>query len=164
MFRLLEMFSKEKNPVAPALFKNISYSLIENHEDSTTREYIIKNLIQTIDDIPAIPVAFVVDPLIKLLQEAEGDTYIYNSIDFDFFVALAKHPKLQPRNALPMIDFFAKIYLNDLPYATCSSIAFMAVASRFHDEHNIKGKLSFLTKYRIYYQISNCLNFNAAYR
>ena len=140
MFRLLEEFSKEKNPVAPTLFKNISYSLIENHEDSNTREYIMKNLIYAIGEIPAIPVVFIVDPLVKLLQEAEGDTYIYNNYDFDFFCALAKHPRLHPRNALPMIDFLAKIYLNDLPYATCSSVAFMAIASRFHEEHNIKGK------------------------
>ena len=118
MFRLLETFSKEKNPVAPTLFRNISYSLVENHEDTTTREYLMKNLIQVVEDIPAIPVAFIVDPLVKLLQEAEGDTYIYNTIDFDFFCALAKHPKLHARNALPLIDFLAKIYLNDLSYAT----------------------------------------------
>ena len=72
----------------------------------------------------------IVDPLIKLLQESEGETYIYNTIDFDFFVSLAKHPKLKPRSALPMIDHFAKIYLNDQSYATCSSVVFMALAER----------------------------------
>jgi hypothetical protein len=140
MFRLLEIFSREKNPVAPTLFKNIANSLIENHEDSTTREYLMKNLMRVMEDIPAIPVAFIVEPLVKLLQEAEGDTYIYNTIDFDFFCALAKHPKLHARNALQLIDFLAKIYLNDLSYATCSSVAFMAIASRYAGEDSIKGK------------------------
>jgi hypothetical protein len=144
MFRLLEIFSKERNPVAPTLFQNISYSLIENHEDTTTREYLMKNIGQIIADIPAIPVGLIVDPLIKLLQDSEGETYIYNTIDFDFFVSLAKHPKLKPRTALPMIDHFAKIYLNDLSYATCSSVVFMALAERFNEDHNIK---EFIIKY-----------------
>lgn len=139
MFRLLDIFSKEKNPVAPELFRNISYSLTENHEETTTREYIMKNLISTIAEVPQIPVSFIADPLVKLLQESEGDQYVYDTIDFDFFVALAKHPKLHPKSALQLIDFCAKIYLNDLSYATCSSVAFMALATRFHEDHNIKG-------------------------
>jgi hypothetical protein len=53
----------------------------------------MKNLISIMEDksaneheksIPPIPVSFIVEPLIKLLQEAEGDTYIYNTCDFDF--------------------------------------------------------------------------------
>lgn len=118
MFRLLEKFSEERNPHAPTIFKNIAGSLIDSHEDSTIREYIMKNLIKVFEDIPAIPVGIVVDPLVKLIQESEGDTYIYNTIDFDFFVAIAKHPKLHPRNALQLIDILAKIYLNDLSYAS----------------------------------------------
>lgn len=158
MFRLLEIFAREKNPIAPTLLKNITYSLVENHEDPNTREFIIKNLIGLMKDkksqesedsqekpIPPIPVSIIIEPMIKILQEAEGDTYIYNTIDFDFFLALSKHPKLHPKNALQMIDYLAKIYLNDLSYATCSGVVFMAIAERFHDEHNIKGKFLGIT-------------------
>lgn len=75
MFRLLEAFSKDRNPIAPTIFKNLAYSLIENHEDPTTREFMMKNLAQVIEDIPAIPVVFIADPLIKLLQEDETAAY-----------------------------------------------------------------------------------------
>mgnify|MGYP006279430489 CR=1 FL=1 len=107
MFRLLDLFAEQRNQFAPTIFKNLAYSLVENHEDSTTREYIMKNMISMFENIPTIPVGFVVDPLVKLLQESEGDTYFYNTIDFDFLCAIAKHPKLQPRNALQLIDIFA---------------------------------------------------------
>jgi len=159
-FRLLEIFARNKNAVAPTLLKNITYSLVENHEDSNTREYIMKNLISIMEDksaneheksIPPIPVSFIVEPLIKLLQEAEGDTYIYNTCDFDFIWSIAKHPKLHPKNALQLIDFLAKIYLNDLSYATWSSVAFIAIAERFCDEHNIKGMPLLLKYFRIHH-------------
>ena len=117
MFRLLEVFSEIKNPFAPTIFKNISYSLIENIDESTTREYIMKNLIEIFELIPSIPVSFVVDPLILHLQSSDGEAFQYSSIDFDF-LSLAKHPKLHPRNALQLLDYLAKIYLNDLSYAT----------------------------------------------
>jgi len=85
MFRLLDLFSQTKNSFAPTIFKNIAYSLVENVEDSTTREYIMKNLIEIFDSIPTIPVGFVLDPLIQYLQSSDGDSYQYNTIDFDFF-------------------------------------------------------------------------------
>ena len=111
-------FLKKNNAFAPIVFKNLANSLVENHEDSTIHEYLMKNLIKIFETIPSIPVSFVVDPLVKCIQEGDGTTYFYNTIDFDFFAAVAKHPKLHLRNALQLIDILAKIYLNDLSYAT----------------------------------------------
>lgn len=44
MFRLVVLFSEQKNPVAPQFYKNISHALIENHADATSREFTIGNL------------------------------------------------------------------------------------------------------------------------
>lgn len=117
MFRLLDVFSKSKNSYAPSIYKAIAMSLVENHADSTTREYVMQNLEQIFDSQPTIPVGFVVEPLVNQLQMAEGVSYHYNSIDFQFFVSIAKHPKLQAQQAIPLIDLLAKIYLNDQSYA-----------------------------------------------
>ena len=89
------------------------------------------NLINVFQREDTIPVGFIVEPLVKQLQIAAGDTYIYNTIDFEFFNALAKHPKLSPQHALHLIDTMAKIYLNDLCYATSASVPFLSVARRF---------------------------------
>lgn len=118
MFRLLELFSESKNKHAPVLFKNIAYSLQENIEESTTREFLSKNLIYTFNKIPSIPVSFILEPLIQSLQTTDGEHFDYSSMDFDLFTAIAKHPKLKPMHALLLIDYLAKIYLNDLSYAT----------------------------------------------
>jgi len=51
MFRLMSEFSKgEKwNQHAPTIYKNIAFSLIENHGDSNTWEYIMANLAKFYD-------------------------------------------------------------------------------------------------------------------
>ena len=43
------------------------------------------NLINVFQREDTIPVGFIVEPLVKQLQIAAGDTYIYNTIDFEFF-------------------------------------------------------------------------------
>lgn len=146
MFRLLDTFSKTKNSYAPSIYKAIAMSLVENHAESTTREYIMQNLEQIFEAQPSIPVGFVVEPLVNQLQMAEGVTYIYNSIDFQFFAAIAKHPKLHSQQAIPLIDVLAKIYLNDQAYAKCCSRPLMMLISRFILDNGVRDFLvKFLT-------------------
>jgi len=135
MFRLLNIFSETKNPQAATLYKNISHSLVDNHHEATTREYIMANLLGIYQKHPSIPVSFVIEPLIKQLQMSENDTYVYGCIDFDFFSKIASHPKLVPTHALYILDTMAKMYLNDMVYANAAAQPFIRVAQRFmaHD-------------------------------
>ena len=55
----------------------------------------MKNLMKMFIKHPNMPVSFVVEPIVKQLQISEGDTYIYNTIDFEFLQALASHPTLK---------------------------------------------------------------------
>jgi hypothetical protein len=144
LFRLLDNFSKLKNTYAPSIYKALAMSLVENHSDSTTREYIMQNFEQILETQPTIPIGILVEPLVNQLQISEGVTYIYNSIDFQFFVCIAKHPKLQVHQAMPLIDILAKIYLNDQAYAQSCSRPLMMLISRFINDKSIH---SFLTKY-----------------
>lgn len=144
MFRLLDAFSKTKNTYAPSIYKALAMSLVENHAESTTREYIMQNLEQVFESQPTIPVGFVVEPLVNQLQLAEGVSYHYNSVDFQFFVAIAKHPKLQAQQAIPLIDILAKIYLNDQSYAQCCSRPLMMLISRFINDAGVR---EFLVKF-----------------
>ncbi len=43
MFRLLDKFSGEKNPSAPAIYKALIFSLIENPGDIQIREHYFSN-------------------------------------------------------------------------------------------------------------------------
>jgi hypothetical protein len=144
MFRLLDIFSKTKNSYAPLIYKALAMSLVENHADSTTREYIMQNLELAFDAQPTIPVGFVVEPLVNQLQMAEGVSYHYNSVDFQFFAVIAKHPKLLAAQAIPLIDILAKIYLNDQSYAQCCSRPLMMAISRFINDQGVRD---FLVKF-----------------
>ena len=46
IFRLLDKFAEEKNPGAPALYKTLIFSLVENPNDSLVRELYFINFIQ----------------------------------------------------------------------------------------------------------------------
>lgn len=146
MFRLLYIFSQgdKKNNFAPQLYKNLSFSLIDNHSDSNTREYIMVNLMKVFDSYPKIPIGMIVEPVVKQLQLGEGDSYVYNSYDFCFFAKLANHPTLTPTHALYLIDSMAKIYINDFAYANSAAIPFMAIATRFLRHEDI---FNFIVKF-----------------
>jgi hypothetical protein len=58
-------------------------------------------------------------------------TYFFKIFDFDFFSFLAKHPKLNVINAIPMADLLAKTYLNDVSYSSAASVPFVQLCSRF---------------------------------
>lgn len=144
MFRLLEIFSKTKNTYAPSIYKALAMALVENHGDVITREFIMQSFEQIFETQQTIPVGFVVDPLVNQLQLAEGVSYFYNSVDFQFFVTIAKHPKLHAAQALPLIDILAKIYLNDQAYAQACSRPLMMLVSRFIND---RGVHDFLIKF-----------------
>jgi len=67
--------------------------------------------------------------MLKQIQIQETATY--SSSDFEFYLNICKHPKLQPEMALHLIDTMAKIYLNDLIYANCAAKPFIIIAKRF---------------------------------
>lgn len=95
LFRLLDQFAGAKNNQAPVLYKILTFSLVENHADEVTREYMMQNFIDLFQSHATIPVGILIDPLLKIIQTAERQTYNYNVFDFEFFTSLAKHPKLQ---------------------------------------------------------------------
>jgi hypothetical protein len=74
----------------------------------------------------------------------EGESYIYNTIDFDFFAKIGNHPKLAPAQALHLIDIMAKIYLNDTAYANCAAAPFMNIATRYIRHNDV---FDFLIKF-----------------
>jgi hypothetical protein len=43
LFKLLDKFSEEKNPSAPAIYKTLIFSLVENPIDETIRELYYNN-------------------------------------------------------------------------------------------------------------------------
>jgi hypothetical protein len=84
--------------------------------------------------------------LVKQIKVSEGISYIYNTFDFDFFVTLAKHPKLNVKHGTMLADILAKIYLDDVTYATASAVPMMLLISRYISNEGMREfVLKFLT-------------------
>jgi hypothetical protein len=129
MFKLLDKFSAEKNPSAPAILKSLVFSLVESPQDQTVRELYLTNFQYLFEQVKSIPVGLIVDPLVKSNQVQ--DTFQFQTFDYDFFTFLAGHPKLAVENAIQMLDLLARQYLNDVCSASAAAVPFMLLSSRF---------------------------------
>lgn len=65
LFKLLELFTLEKNPYAPTIYKTLIFALVENHQKTLVREYIMSNYKALFETFNVIPVKVLVEPLIK---------------------------------------------------------------------------------------------------
>jgi hypothetical protein len=125
LFRLLDKFSEEKNPSAPAIYKTLIFSLVENPQDSSVRALYFANFISLYESVHSIPIGLLLDPLIKQIQVTEGITFYYKIFDFDFFSFITKHSKMNIFNAIPLVDLLAKVYLNDVSNASAAKVPFI---------------------------------------
>lgn len=58
------------------------------------------NFLFTFERISTIPVGILVDPLVRQIYMSEGITFKFNIFDFDFFTAIARHPRLNIKSAI----------------------------------------------------------------
>ena len=70
--------------------------------------------------MPHVPVGVMVPPIVK-----QASLYGYNNHDFDFFITLAKHPRLTLRNSLLLVDLLGKICLNDPLFGRVATVPFL---------------------------------------
>lgn len=130
LFYLLDVFSIERNPYAPIIYKTLIFSLVENYTNTLIREYIMTNFIQTFSSTPSIPIGILVDPIIKQMKVIE--TLGYGTFDFEFFIAAARHPRFSIKNAVQSLDILGKVYLQDPIFSKTAVIPFMMIVSKFN--------------------------------
>ena len=128
LFQLLGGFANEAHSYAPYIYKTLIFSLIENHSNEVAREFIVCNIIQTLESMPHVPVGVVVEPVVK-----QASLHGYNNLDFDFFISLSKHPRLTVRHGLMTLDLLGKICLNDPLFGRVGTVPFLILAKRFGD-------------------------------
>ena len=68
LFTLLDKFIRIRSSNAPVIFKSITFSLIENFYDNTTRQFIIQNLTTLFLAERSLPVGILLEPYIKQLS------------------------------------------------------------------------------------------------
>jgi hypothetical protein len=64
------------------------------------------------------------------MKQSIGSSYIYNTIDFDFFVIIARHPKLGVQQGVGLADMMVKILIEDPNYSKACQKVFILLAKR----------------------------------
>mmetsp|Transcript_16737 Transcript_16737/g.33828 ORF Transcript_16737/g.33828 Transcript_16737/m.33828 type:complete len:1536 (+) Transcript_16737:85-4692(+) len=136
-FSLLHTLTKHKHKAASVVYKSLVFALIETHVgvvegqpgDHMLHQFVQANLRIALTKLRSLPVQVMVEPLIKQ-HVSQG----YNNLDLDFFHSISRHPKLGLRTALLLINFLAKVSVNDVAYGRMAKGILFDIVRRFHDQ------------------------------
>jgi len=82
LFKLLDVFSVDWNRFAPIIYKTLTFLLVENHHEIDTREFFLKQFSWIFKQIKTIPVAILLETLIKQINLTGNVSYKFNTFDF----------------------------------------------------------------------------------
>lgn len=153
LFRLLESFGRNKDPLAPIIYKTLTFILIENTNSMEIRGLIMGNMMQIIEDLESIPLSIIIEPWVKHIQVSNNNNnnenneeYHWNTIDFEFLRFLAIKDKLLIKNAIQILDLLAKTMLNDHIFAIIALETMMILIYKFITNETLMEFLSKLIK------------------
>ena len=81
--------------------------------------------------------AILCEPLLKQLQISQYNATSFNVFDFEFFLCIADHRKLNVQIATLLLESLTKIALSSVFYAEVSVIVLRAVIMRFQENQEI---------------------------
>ncbi|OMJ71022.1 hypothetical protein SteCoe_30868 [Stentor coeruleus] len=146
-FQLLEVFSGDRNPFAPIIYKTLTFYLVENYRDSLIREFILQNFKTLFESAQSIPIGILLEPLIKQFQITQD--LECNTVDFEFFICISKHSRLALKHAVQAMDILGKIYMSQKAFIKSAAIPFMIIAQRFLDGSSVKEYLYRFVKFSL---------------
>ena len=110
LFRVLLVFSSERNSFVPIIYKSLIFNFIEYHHDLSIRELMLSNFSYLFKMILSIPVGIMVEPYVKQIQYNLGKTYYFNLNDISFLTTIARHPRYNVKEAMLTLDILGKIF------------------------------------------------------
>lgn len=146
VFGLLSELATAKNAQSPSLYKLLTFSFIENFEDTETRELMTLSFIELFDAHRSIPVAILLDPLLRKLQQEQMEKEVVPDrpglmhFDRQLLRCFIQHRKLKLESAPPLgyggcgldlADFLAEIIIKDPSEAIHAVVLLSELYSRF---------------------------------
>lgn len=101
-----------------------------------------------------IPIAILLESLMKQITLSGNVTYHFNIFDFEFFQVIAKHPRLHLKLAIDFIDLLGKIICNDVTFSASASESFMIILRRYHDHETMQHYMKSFTKVAMKFLLS----------
>ena len=87
LFALLSIFGKDKNPLAPSLYKIIINKFQKTINEIHTKIF-IQNFKEIIEDFPTIPFQPIIDSMNTRIEE---NTLNLSEVEIDFFYSLLRN-------------------------------------------------------------------------
>ena len=110
LFRILLVFSSERNTFVPIIYKTLIFCFIEYHHDLSIRELMLSNFSFLFKVVLSIPVGIMIEPYVKQIQYNLGKTYYFNLNDISFLTTVARHPRYNVKEAMLTLDVLGKIF------------------------------------------------------
>jgi len=105
-----------------------------------------KNFSDVFNNIKNIPIAILLESLMKQISISGNITYHFNIFDFEFFQVIAKHPRLHLKLAIDFVDLLGKIICNDVTFSACAFESFMIILRRYHEHETMQQYMQSFTK------------------
>ena len=135
LFDLISLFASEQRESSGIILKTLIFSLIENYEHEHMREFMLQNFIVLMDSTESLPMAAVLDPLLKQIQYFQSIRF--NVVDHEFFLTVARHPRTTLENIVILLDVLSKAFLEDLLFARACEFTLIHIISTFFSKNPV---------------------------
>ena len=132
-FNLFDFFATNKIPYASLIYKTLISISSDKELSSDVREFIIANLKSQFITCLSIPV----DPLVKQIKGYNAVSLLYSIVDIELYNVIIKSMKISVKNAIELLDIFAKIMLSDNLFMPQMKTLIMKVLSKFANHNQI---------------------------
>lgn len=158
-FCLLNDFAKDKNKLAPIIYKSLTFLLIDGYTNPDLREEMLKNFISLFKQYQNIPVTILCEPLFKQIHinldkdtsfedgvkkakilQPNSEYFNLNTTDFELFVAIAIHPKLSIKLAENLMDIACEVAKKNIVFTRASLRLIQILLDRYHDNEEMAAR------------------------
>eukprot|EP00347_Sterkiella_histriomuscorum_P016192 403354133 len=163
LFKLLVVFSTNRNQFAPIIYKSITFLLIEFHQEGETREQLMRHFVSLFQQIQTIPVAILCEPLIKQIEISQSGinmlqialsqnpnpSYQFNIFDFEFFGVVVHHKRVNLQTSMQVVDLLVNVATSNIFFANSSISIILEVIHKFSRDALLHTQFSQITKQQI---------------
>lgn len=132
----------------------MTFVLIESYMNMELREAFLKNFIQLFKQHPNIPIAILSEPLLKQIMinlekqdnvaqrninnilQPNSEYFTLNTTDFELFIEIANHPKINTNVAVPLIEIVCSVSWKNIILTRVSLKLLLILLAKF--ENNTK--------------------------
>lgn len=145
LFKLLDAFAQQKNPVSPLIYKTLTFFLIENYSETDVREFMLRNFMIVFAKFQSIPVDISLEPFVKQIHVSQSNFFM-NIVDIEFLQAACKHRNINIKLGVQLADMMVKVYVENPVFSKALFPSIQLLVQRFLEFEAFQQFLQQLTE------------------